>query len=276
MMKMLGILLSIALILVLFTACADTTVDRSDTERPEQSSEISAETSDSPEVVTTPPTIESDVPTKETEESTDSQEPETAVTNKPDSPAISDIEAVDANLYNTKDNAVPLGQWVYYQAKNFTSDEYEPYYVRIIRISRDQAEIQAAIDNYSGYRDFSLTEEQARDIEYRLIEYEIYFSPDYAASDYGISIPTLNWNATPIETAGFRTDGGMSYIGVGGTDSLNINGSSYHPQPGDTVKEKGLFSVLKNYDESEYVFHIGWYDGEIVTEKARDLYLAVA
>ena len=55
---------------------------------------------------------------------------------------------------------------------------------------------------------------------------------------------------------------------------MNINDTN-RPKPGDTVSEKSIFTILKNYDESEYVFHLTWYDGEIVTEKARELYFAV-
>jgi len=189
---------------------------------------------------------------------------------------LADVDAVDASPYNTKDNAVPLGQWVYYQDKNFESGEYEPFYLRIVRVSRDDTEIQRELDSYSGRRDFSLSEDQARDIEFGLVEYEIYFAPDYTAHERGILTPSVRLSATPIATAGFRTAGGMSYIGVGSTYSLEIRKSDYRSQPGDILREKGLFTVLKNYDESEYVFSVPWYDGEIVAEKARDLYFAAA
>ena len=200
--------------------------------------------------------------------------PEPIETDKPIEPVNLSIDAEDATPYNTKDNAVPLGQWVYYQSKNFTSGEKEPFYIRIINVSRDEAEIQTAIDSFGGNRDFSLSEDQARDIEYGMVEYEIYFAPDYASPERGISIPSTSMSATPIETVGFKTAGGMSYIGVGRTYELQINGSSFRAQPGEIVREKSLFTVLKNYDESEYVFRISWYDGEIATENARDLFLA--
>lgn len=212
----------------------------------------------------------SEQPDKETPQSTDKP----AV--KSGSSAALEIEAEDANLYNTKENPVPLGKWVCYQAPNYTSDTYEPFYVRIIGVSRDPAEVQAAIDAYDGIMDLTLTADQARDIEFGIVKYEIYFAPDYSAEKYGITVPTISWDASPKEGVGFKTDGGMSYIGIGSAYNLRLSDSGDNPQPGDTVPGKSLFTILKNYDESEYLFSTTWYDGEIVSEKARELYFSVA
>ncbi|MCL1832101.1 MAG: hypothetical protein FWG45_04210 [Oscillospiraceae bacterium] len=210
--------------------------------------------------------------TAPTDDTNTSDTNEGAVITSPSSVNVDD--APDAKSYNEKDKAIPLGHWVYYQEKNYDSGEYEPFYVRLISVSRDQDEIQAAIDDYSGIMDFTLTEDQARDIEYGLLEYEVYYSPDYQASQYGIMFHGVNWRATPIETTSFKTAGGMTYISVGSTYNLNTNGTN-RAKPGETVREKALFSVLKNYSESEYVFEKTWYDGEIVTEKSHKLYMAV-
>lgn len=254
MKKSIIFLLTLMLMVQLLTACSENAADK-----PAESPEAQIETSEP----------QTPSPTKESIETTETEISEAA------SPAALDIEAEDATLYNEVENSVPLGKWVYYQNKNYTSGEYEPFYIRIISVSRDDDEIQKALDSYDGIMDFSLSEDQARDIEYGILEYEIYFSPDYASSEYGITIPSISWSASPIETVGFKTDGGMSYIGVGSAYELHINGSSYNAQPGEIVREKDIFTILKNYDESEYVFHLTWYDGEIVSEKARELYFSV-
>ena len=254
MKKLFCILIALVLTFSLLTACSGNTSNKSAV-----SSENLVDTSDTATSPSPDPA--------ETEE----LESETAKTTSSAGPAVLDVDAQDANLYDTKENAVPLGQWVYYQSKNYTSDQYEPFYVRIIGVSRSQTEIQAAIDSYSGIMDFTLSEDQAKDIEFGIVEYEIYFAPDYAAPDFGITIPSVNLGAIPKE-GGFKTDDGVSYIGIGLVYKLNINGSSFYPKPGDIVHDKGLFTILKNYDESEYLFIIDWYDGEIVTEKARKLY----
>jgi hypothetical protein len=213
-------------------------------------------------------------PPAQTSTTTTDTTPDPAPTEKPKPSGDVDVDAKDANLYNTKENAAPLGQWVTFKSMNFVSDEYEPYYIRIVGVSRDQAEIQKAIDSYSGIMDFSLTDDQARDIEYGIVEYEIYYAPDYTASDNGIIIHSQSMSATALATTGFETDGGMTYIGVGTAYDLGLNGSSYKVKPGEIATQKSLFSILKNYDESEYVFEISWYDGEIVSENARELFLA--
>ena len=129
------------------------------------------------------------------------------------------------------------------------------------------------LDSYSGLMDFTLTEEQACDIEYGIVEFEIYFSPDCTSSEYGINVPSVSMSASPIETSGFKTADGMSYVGVGGTHDLDTKASGY-AQPGEIITKKCIFSILKNYTEDEYVFCLSWYDGEIVAEKARSLYFA--
>ncbi len=224
----------------------------------------------------------SEQPDKETPQSTEQSDKEEETPQSTEQPEVKsgssaalEIEAEDANLYNTKENPVPLGKWVCYQAPNYTSDTYEPFYVRIVGVSRDPAEVQAAIDAYDGIMDLTLTEDQARDIEFGIVKYEIYFAPDYSAAEYGITVPTMSWSALSKE-GGFKTDGGMSYIGIGSAYSLGFSDSGDNPQPGDTVPGKSLFTILKNYDESEYLFSNTWYDGEIVSEKARELYFSVA
>jgi|GEM_PF-2113195 hypothetical protein len=278
MKKFLKVVSVFVLVFLLLTACSN---NSSQSEAPQESSDeidTQVSTQEETEKVTEKATEKvtekvTEAATEElTEQPTEEETKELLETEKNVTNAALAIEAEDATFYNTKDNAVPLGQWVYYQAKNFTSGEYEPFYIRIIGVSRDPAEVQAELDSYSGNWDLSLKPDQARDIEYGIVEYEIYFAPDYAASEFGISIPTMSWGAEALETVGFKTDGGTSYIGVGRTYNLN---SSERQKPGDIVSQKDLFSILKNYDEEEYVFNIDWYDGEITTENARELYLAV-
>lgn len=156
---------------------------------------------------------ETKVTSEESTELSSEESKEVSEDEKTTAPAVSSIEAEDASAYDTKENAAPLGQWVKYVNKNYTSDTYEPFYVRITSVSRDQTAVQSELDSYDGIMDLTLSEDQARDIEYGIVEYEIYFAPDYAASDYGISVPSISWGASPIQTAGFKTDGGMSYIG---------------------------------------------------------------
>ena len=267
MKKYLAVIVALLVLFSLLAACVgENNVEQTRSPAP------STEPSERPPATTTSQT-------EETERPTDPDEPETSETTSPgpNNGGGTDIGMIaeDATPYNTRDNAVPLGKWVYYTAKNYTSDEYEPFYFRIIGVSRDQDEVAEAIDNYTGIWDFSLSEDHARDIEYAILEYEVYFVPEYEASSYGISIPTINVSAYPIHSGSFKTEGGMTYIGVGSAYSLNINGSSHRVQPGETSREKAIFSILKNYDETEYVFRISWYDGEIVTEKSRELYLAI-
>ena len=276
------ILLTFILVVTLLTACTKTATDKSagSSEKQEETGNGQATSQTKtvdPADTETPEDAKTDTDTETPEDAktdTSTETPESTKTDKPADPVVLGIEAEDATPYNTKDNAVPFGKWVYCQEKNYTSGEYGPFYIRIVRVSRDQAEVNAAIDSYSGIMDFSLTEDQARDIEYGIVEYEIYYEPDYAAPDFGITVQSVRLSATPINSVGFKTEGGMSYIGVGSAYSLNINGSNFHPHPGDTVREQSLFTVLKNYGESDYVFSKPWYDGEIVAEKQRDLFFA--
>lgn len=253
MKNYLSVLAVLMLTVILFTACSGKPTDK-----PDESSAV---------VTTTP---------EQTEEPSSTEEPSVIETEEPKSSDVTNVvTGQDASQYNTKENAVPLGEWVYYQEKNYTSGEYEPFYIRIVSVTRDQAEIQTALESYKGYTDFTLTEDQARDIEFGMVEYEIYYAPDYSANEYGITINSVRLNATPIDSVGFKTDGGMSYIGIGGTTSLGVNDSGDRPKPGDTITEKSIFTILNNYDENEYLLRMTWYDGEIVAEKERELYFNI-
>ncbi|MDR0964202.1 MAG: hypothetical protein LBM60_06275 [Clostridium sp.] len=182
--------------------------------------------------------------------------------------------ALDGNLYNTKENPVPLGQWAHFIDKNYTNDAYEPIYMRIVRVSRDPAEVAAAIEAYDGFYDLTLTEEQAIDIEFGYFEYEYYYAPDYTTDEYGIYVSTETLYAEPIETSLFETDEGLSYFGVGSSYGLDYDSDDVFP--GDNVSFGKLFTILKNYDESEYVIEMSWYDGEIETENERVTYFALS
>lgn len=259
MKKLLGILLVLILMGSLLTACTgkDKPTEPATTVEP-------TETPAATEEPTTEPTKEVD----ETEE-----EPTKAAESSADDSAKLAIDAVDGNQYNTMENPVPFGQWVSFTEKNYYSEEYVPFYMRITKVSRDPAEVEAALASYDGYTDLTLSEDQARDMEFALVEYEYYYPPDYQADEYGINPHTISFSADPKYTTGFETEGGMSYIGVGTKYSVDPY-SSENPKPGDTVPRKDVFTVLKNYDETEYVFQLTWYDGEIDSANARELYFA--
>lgn len=267
------IVVTMALLMVFsLAACKNETAGGS-LEASASSSEASVEEQvkeDSVSSETEPESSEASEGTVSSEVSEESSEAQ-----KDKAPSVSEVDAKDASEFNTKENAVPLGQWVYYTKENYTSKEFGPFYVRITGVNRDQKAVEAELEAYDGIMDFTLSEDQARDIEYGIVEYEIYFAPDYAASEYGITVPSVSWGASPLEGSGFKTDGGMSYIGVGSEYELSDSSSEGPVHPGSIVSAKGLFSILKNYDESEYVFEMTWYDGEIETENARDLYFAL-
>jgi hypothetical protein len=150
---------------------------------------------------------------------------------------------------------------------------YVPNYIRISHIERDQDKVQEAIDSYTGMFDLTLSEDQARDVEWGLIEYETYYPADYVANEWGtISVPSIRFDADPLGTPNFQTDGGQVYIGIGTV--YDLRGLNSHPDgaaPGDTALQKCVFTVLKNYDESEYIIKYRWLDEN---DSGHDLYFA--
>lgn len=260
MKKCIALFLALALMFILVAACAE-----------------DAENEPGEVVVDPAAPIESEEPETEPESEPETEtepESEPELEAEPAQPARdgdSDIDTLDARDFDSAENAVPLGQWVRFKTRNHVSDESEYIYIRIVSVSRNEAEVQAALDAYDGMWDLTLSEEMARDIEFGLLTYEVHVPSGFSANDWGVTVPSINLRARSLDGGGFRL-GGVSFIGVGSSYSMNINRGSDRPQPGDTITEQSLFSILIAFDESEYIFNFRWYDGEINTENARELY----
>lgn len=261
MKKPMRMLFALVLMCSLLTACSD----RKKPEPPQ----ATAEPTETPTATAEP----TETPEETKEETTTPKAEESTAANQAGGSGDVAIDAVDANQYNTKENPVPLGQWVTFTYENMNTDEYVPFYMRITKVSRDPAEVEATLAAYDGYMDYSLTEDQARDIEFGLVEYEYYYAPDYEPTEYGSITPAnISLNAKPISTNVFESEG-VSFIGVGTMYNMNSTFDA-DIKPGDTCPRKGIFTVLKSYDESKYVFHYTWYEGKIDSANARDLYFA--
>jgi hypothetical protein len=230
-----------------------------------------------------PPVVSDPAPETEQEQELETEtEPETETEDEPDNdegdtenvperrPAPSG-DVIDALLFDTEENAAPLGQWVALELYNAVSREHEIAHIRFTRIIRDQTEVQRIIDGYTGNWDLSLDEQQARDIEWAVIEYEIHYPDDWTGADWGFTASSPSFNATPIGDTSFRL-GNTAYIGVG--SGLCLGNMPSDLQPGDTVTLQAIFTVLIAYDDSEYVLMHRWYEGEIEVENARELYFS--
>jgi len=182
--------------------------------------------------------------------------------------------SIDATPFNTPENAVPLGTWVYLKTRNFESSEPELLHLRITGIIRDADEVERRLETYTGMWVLSLDEEDAQIMEFVIVEFDIRFPEDWSSHERGIRVPSLSLSLRPIATPAFRLDG-TSYIGVGNGYPFRTL-STEEPHPGDTIHEQTAFAVLKHYDSKDIVVYITWYDGEISNENNRPLYMAVA
>ena len=264
MKKRISLLLALVFIFAMVAACAD------DPQEPPAEPGVD---DIAPPEVDDEPELDLDYEPEADEPEDDDSEPELEpITPRGDAPAPGDV--LDAKDFDSNENPVPLGQWVAVQVNNPALRDRDYVHVRIVGIISDQDEVQAALDAYEGNRDFTLTDEIARDVEWRIMEFELHFPEEWYAPDRGISsIPSLSFRARPLETTSFRV-GTISFIGVGTSYSLEINRGAPNPHPGDTVLERRLFSIVNLYDEGEYTFQFTWYDGEIVAANAWELFFA--
>ncbi|MDR2487653.1 MAG: hypothetical protein LBD12_06765 [Clostridiales Family XIII bacterium] len=185
----------------------------------------------------------------------------------PDSAANSDEPAAEAATDEASDSAgdaatdavpgaVPFGEWL--DIEQPVSGENYPCKARIVKVLRDQKEVQARIDAYNvdGSRTIEPLEGKDKDLtEYIIIEYEVQFPDDYPTVNFGnkgIANPDISFDAKKNDGEGFVASDGTYYVGMGMNIELGKPSDDELPLPGGTFKGAILLQMLKGFDD----FHL--------------------
>ena len=199
------------------------------------------------------------------------------------------VDALDIKLFDSPENSVPIGQWVSIHIENVESNEFEPIYIRFVRVIRDQTEVQLAIDStpfpfHIEFDDYvKKINELASDVEFRILEVEVHFPQDFSAyycccdyfvgninfSELGdfshIRAMTRDGDFIRSEYEELITARSGPFWGTG--TLMRLYSDRLHNwlqvndiiSPGDTVIFPYLFHVLINFDECDYVFDFSFF-----------------
>lgn len=97
------------------------------------------------------------------------------------------------------------------------------------------------------------------DVEWCLLEYEVYVPEDFPAPDYGMVEPSLSFSEENIGGGGIPSaDGTSTYIGLGTNNfELAVYSDDTKFTPGNTYIFQNLFTMVKGYEN--YAFETSSY-----------------
>ena len=188
--------------------------------------------------------------------------------------------AVDASA--TSDTApVPLGQWAE-TARYATEDEtYHTVYVRVNKVvtsTEDAAYVEEAValHNQCSY-DFAQLDLSAvtlpDDVEFCVMEYDVYVPDTFPSRDYGLVEPTMSFSQANIGGGGIPSaDGASVYIGLGTNTEDLATAEDPDYFPGNTYTFRILYTMVKGY--TDYVFEFTSYPDGTAETSADVMYTA--
>lgn len=272
-MKKNTLLKSLCLVLAIgLTACGS-----SDSDISSESTQVesTSETSEESEVTKTSSASETEDAEEETEstsgdEDEDEDADETDETSEQTSTVASaDIADAIYGADTTDESAIPLGQWGMITRRATADKLYHTVYVRITNVTSyaDDADyVQAAIDlnneNSYDWGQIDLSDDDyalPSDVQWHLLEYEIYVPESFPSDDGTIIEPSINLWAQNIGGGGIPSaDGTATYIGLGSPIDLESYSSDTEFIPGNTYSFNVLFSMVDGYED--YVFYNTFYE----------------
>ena len=268
-----------------FTACGGSDTG-SQSSQPESSSESSSdsteasssETADTSEPEDTPEPEATEEPSATPEAS--SETPESSSTSQTASGSADISSAVDGST-STETSPIALGQWATIADYSAEDETYHNVYVRVTKVTTstaDAAYVQDAVakSNANGsYYQIDLSSDDYKlpdDVEWCVLDYEVFVPEEYPSSEYGITEPTMSFAETNVGGGGIPSaDGTSTYIGIGTNNTdLQNNPSDMDFSVGSTYAFQTLFTMVKGYEN--YVFELSSYpDGTHSDDTSADI-----
>ena len=257
MTRMIAVSLAAVLALAL-TACGS----GNDTNQEQTSVSSESSTASSTEESSEPETTEESEMTSEPEEESGSSSETSA------SGGAADISSAIDGSTATEESPVPLGQWAAIADYSAEDETYHNVYVRVTKVTtsaEDAAYVQNAVaqSNANGsYYQIDLSSEDYQlpsDVEWCVLDYEVYVPDDYPSPEYGITEPTMNFSESNIGGGGIPSaDGTSTYIGLGTNNTdLQNNPSDMKFSVGNTYSFQVLFTMVQGYEN--YRFELSSY-----------------
>ena len=150
-----------------------------------------------------------------------------------------------------------LGEWVETMRYSATDSAYHTVYYRITNVVRGEG-AQAAVDAYNAEDHVVVFNDlESDDLEYCMIEYEVYFPADFPQADYGITSVDINFSVASPDGGGIKANG-LSYIGLSSVWDISESPEINEFYAGQTFTEgRAIFAMVKGV--SDYVFEVTYY-----------------
>ena len=179
-----------------------------------------------------------------------------------------DISSAIDGSTATEESPIPLGQWAAIADYSAEDETYHNVYVRVTKVTtstEDASYVQNAVDqnNANGsYYQIDLSSEDYQvpsDVEWCVLDYEVYVPGDYPSPEYGITEPTMNFSENNIGGGGIPSADGTSVYLALGTNNFDLqnNPSDMRFSVGNTYSFQILFTMVKGYEN--YLFELSSY-----------------
>lgn len=161
-------------------------------------------------------------------------------------PAGEDIVPVEG----TVESPAQMGEWLPATIYSVEDDADHIIYYRFTSVETDAAAVQEAIDAYNNSDSIfyisELDADDADDMMYITVGYEMYIPEDTVLSEYGASVPNLYFSLYGTDGGSIEANG-YTYIGLHGED-ITVDGPD-SVFPGDAITGTYLFSAPQNVSE---------------------------
>lgn len=238
----------VAVLLVVFMSLSLFACGGKDIDQPK-----SPETTEKEPVPTNPPAQGNEGPDDENSKDEPSDGPvETAVVEKP-----KDINPVA----NSKEEPAKIGDWIETKRYSAVDSAYHTVYYRVKNIIRYNDGVQAALDAWNDADHITVFDPlENDDLEYCMLEYEVYFPEDFPQKDWGITNVDIRFKVVSPTGGGIKKNN-LAYIGLSSvydiSDKIDLN----QFYSGQTFTDgRAVFVMVK--DVAEYVIETSYRDDE--------------
>lgn len=169
----------------------------------------------------------------------------------------------------TLEQPAQIGEWLTTTIYSSGDEKHHPIYYRVTGVDFDQAKAEDAIKAYNDASSVvklqGLDADDAKNLEYMTVSYELYVPEAVPSGKYGLTPPTLRLAVYGTDGGSLKVDG-VTYIGLYSSD-VTLDEPDWL-QPGESMTGTSLLAIPKN--ASEFLIQSDYSDSE--TDESVDTY----
>lgn len=201
------------------------------------------------------PKAEEAIDTKSTD-ATDTDE-KTTVTS---SDSKSNESSSPSNLAVTSTLASPakIGDWVETKRYSSTDQDYHTVYLRITNIIKDSSDVDSIIEAYNNANHLNkLQKLKQKDLEYRIIKYEVMFPSNFPQTESGITFTDMSFHIRAVNGEDYFSSN-ESPVNLSAVYDISDIPDDDGLSPGDTFSD-GTAVFIMQKDSGNYLIENTYY-----------------